>query len=82
VIQTAVESSNICRIGWENETLFVLFKHGKTYSYAGVPVSVYNLLIEAPSVGKAFIAEVRDKYPTTGPLETKPSNFDLPQITA
>lgn len=59
-----VSSSNIGHLGYSysRETLVVSFLNGGLYVYLDVPVKVYTELMAAPSKGKYFIAEVRDKY--------------------
>ena len=65
-----VESSNLESVGWDgNGNLYVRFKETKysrarTYWYKGVPESVYQGLLAAPSKGKYFHANVRDRYDT------------------
>lgn len=56
-------SSNIASIGYENGTLYVSFHHGGLYAYSGVPESVYNGLMSAPSHGKYLAAHVKGIYP-------------------
>ena len=72
MIQTAVSSSNLTHIGWRDELMFVRFKHGKTYVYQDVPLDVFNQVVDAPSVGKAFHQLVKDTYQFTGPMEADP----------
>lgn len=75
MIKTAVVSSNISMVGWANETMYVKFKHGKVYAYDGVPLTTFNVVVEADSVGKAFNSFVRESFPMLGPLDTDP--FEL-----
>ena len=70
---TPVNSSNIAAIGWEEHevpedandpherrgTLTVDFRSGRTYRYMDVPESVYDDLLNAPSVGQTFATLVR-----------------------
>lgn len=42
--------------------LRVLFNNDTVYDYADVPISVYNRLLTAPSVGKAFNVIIRDQF--------------------
>ena len=58
-----VVSSNIASIGYENGTLYVSFHHGGLYAYSGVPESVYNGLMSAPSRGKYLATYVKGIYP-------------------
>jgi len=59
-----VISSNIESIGYdhEKEELHIKFKGGKTYMYKKVPISLYEELISAASIGKFFAANIRDHF--------------------
>ena len=59
-----LESSNLKRCSYdiETETLQIQFQSGKVYPYQGVPASVYNGLLEAPSAGKYFNENIKDQY--------------------
>lgn len=60
-----VVSSNIRAIGYEakTKTLYVSFVKGGTYSYSGVSAHVHSDLMNAPSKGKYFAANIRKSYP-------------------
>jgi hypothetical protein len=58
---TSVQSSNISKIGWEDEVLEVEFVKGGKYRYTGVPADIYKILLNADSVGKAFHRYIRPK---------------------
>jgi hypothetical protein len=61
----AVSSSNIASIGYEpgGETLEVEFvKSGRVYQYLNVPQFMYDRLMQAPSIGIFFNAEIKDNY--------------------
>ncbi|MFN4249932.1 KTSC domain-containing protein [Deinococcus sp.] len=62
----AVTSSNLASIAYDSasQTLEVAFKNGGLYSYAGVPASVHQGLMSAPSHGSYFAAHIRNRYPT------------------
>lgn len=62
MLHSAVESSNIREIGWENETLYVTFHKSGTYSYHKVPVSVYEQMLQSNSVGSFLHKEVKGRY--------------------
>ena len=49
-----VESSNIASVGYEADTLGVVFRHGGEFHYEGVSEEVYLQLRDAESVGRAF----------------------------
>jgi hypothetical protein len=58
-----VVSSNISKIGYDanTETLYVEFKSGGLYKYAGVPVQTYLDFIRADSFGK-FLASIKHDF--------------------
>ena len=47
----------------EREKLFIRFVDGDEYVYVGVPGEVHRSFLEAPSKGRFFAYEIRDKYP-------------------
>lgn len=62
-----VKSGNIKSIGYDNNTriMEVEFQNGSVYQYAKVSYELYNHIFYAPSVGKAFYKNIRnraDKY--------------------
>jgi len=59
-----VFSSNIQEIGYDadEQTLAVKFNTGALYHYFGVPGEVARSVMNAPSVGTALTAEVKDIY--------------------
>ena len=60
----ALQSSNLRRCSYdiETETLQIQFNSGKTYTYEGVPASVYNGLLEASSAGQYFNSNIKGVY--------------------
>jgi hypothetical protein len=60
----SVDSSAIDEIGYNKDTmtLLITFNSGSKYSYSFVPESEYESLVEASSVGKHFVREVRNNY--------------------
>lgn len=60
-----VKSSNLEAVGHQGTRLFVRFKGGGIYSYAGVPPEVYHELAAAESPGSVFRAKVRGQYKHT-----------------
>lgn len=56
-----VVSSNVARIGWDNNSLYVDFKNG-SYEYKNVPKRIYNEMLEAESKGKYLNAHVKGRY--------------------
>jgi hypothetical protein len=61
----SVSSSNLASIGYDvnNEILEVEFlKSGDLYQYFDVPTNVYKELMNAPSHGVYFSANIRNDY--------------------
>ena len=58
-----VDSTNLESVGYENNTLYVLFHSGGLYSYDGVPYSLYQSLMSAPSKGKFLSQYIKNSYP-------------------
>lgn len=59
-----VESSNISYIGYDYDTqeLYITFIKGDTYKYDNVPEQVFKEFLEASSVGKYYINNIRGQY--------------------
>ncbi len=59
-----VNSSNLYSVGYDEERLVleIEFRSGGIYSYYGVPREVYQELMGAPSLGRYFLANIRDQY--------------------
>ncbi|MBY9062162.1 KTSC domain-containing protein [Sphingomonas yunnanensis] len=57
-------SSLIDRLVYDDaaHTLLVTFRAGRRYLYRDVPPSIYDALVAAPSAGRYFNAEVRDRF--------------------
>jgi len=60
----AIDSSVITALTYDElaETLRVEFRSGRIYLYSAVPLTAYQSLINAPSVGAHFNRKVRDRY--------------------
>lgn len=58
----AVESSNIEAIGHDGDALHVKYRSGGTYTYAGVPESVFHNARSSQSVGTFLHANVKGRY--------------------
>ena len=65
MLRSSVTSSNIAEVAYHEGKLYVKFFKSGWYEYSDVPMEVYTQLINAPSVGKYFLAEVRDRYHVT-----------------
>jgi len=64
--RTPVKSGLIKSVGYENGTLEVEFlRGGNVYQYTEVSPEKANDFVNAPSVGKYFLANIKDKFPTT-----------------
>ena len=58
-----VNSSDICSVGYENNTLEIEFHSGGVYQYPGVPRTHFAALISATSCGKYFHSYIKPYYP-------------------
>jgi hypothetical protein len=59
-----VSSSNLASVGYNpgTETLEVEFKNGHIYEYYNLPQVMFDQLMQAPSIGKFFNANIRNAY--------------------
>lgn len=64
-LRQPVESTSLAAVGYDplSRVLEVQFRKGGIYRYSEVPASVHELLMQAPSKGRFFVAEVRDHFP-------------------
>lgn len=62
--RVAVSSSTISEIGYDSDTatLEIMFSDGRVYQYFDVPLSIYEALMNAGSVGQHFHREIRGIY--------------------
>lgn len=62
-----VDSSAVSAVDYDDEArrLVVTFATGPTYAYDAVPRRVYETMLQAPSKGRFFNSEVRERYRTT-----------------
>ncbi len=69
----SVQSSNIAQIGFEENTtlslssksiniLRIVFMNESIFDYHGVEKVIFEAFIKAPSVGKFFHANIKNKY--------------------
>lgn len=79
-----VESKAIRAIGHDagDQTLFVEFSSGRTYSYARVPREVYEWFLRAPGKGGIFNRLIRDKYEETEVTDPGPEPDLIAQLRA
>jgi hypothetical protein len=54
-----VESSNIDKVGYDENTLYVLFKNGGFYRYKNVEIEKYDKFLIAESQGKFLNTEIK-----------------------
>lgn len=59
-----VVSSNIASAGYDpvSQTLLIEFRSGPVYQYEEVPEEVFQNLLTAPSIGKFFVVNIRNKF--------------------
>jgi len=62
--RVAVASSTIVAIGYDPDTstLEVEFKNGTVYEYDGVPVEIYEGIMNSNSHGKYLNAHVKERF--------------------
>ena len=65
LVVVAVESSTIASVGYDltRELLQLEFCRRAIYHYFGVPISVHQALLEAPSKGSYFNRAIRGRFP-------------------
>ena len=59
-----VSSSNLASVGYDagSETLEVEFKNGHIYQYYNLPQVMFDALMQAPSMGSFFNANIRNAF--------------------
>ena len=59
-----VSSSMMRAIGYDKDaqTVAVQFKNGDVWHYFDVPEDVYEFVRHAPSIGHAFVQQIREVY--------------------
>lgn len=59
-----VVSSNLRSVGYDESSriLEIEFRNGGVYRYRDVPLEVHQELMNSPSLGKYFLANIRDIY--------------------
>lgn len=58
-------STNISQVDYdgESQTMTIIFKDGRAWEYAGVPLEVYMAFQRAPSAGSFFYRQIRGRFP-------------------
>ena len=61
----AVESTTLAGVGYDKSSgrLQLEFRSGAVYEYSGVPESVHEALMDAPSKGGYFNRSIRGRFP-------------------
>lgn len=57
-----ITSSNLNTVGWDDDTLYIRFNSGDSYSYADVPRTVFDALQKVESAGQYFHRMIRNKF--------------------
>ena len=59
-----VNSSAIRAVGYDSpmQRMCITFEQGHTYDFCGVPLEVYEELMNAPSKGAYYNAHIKDRY--------------------
>jgi hypothetical protein len=72
MFSTAIESTVLASITYDepNQLLLVQFRGGAIYCYFGVPLTVHQGLLAAPSKGAYFNRFVRAQFPFARPTTT------------
>jgi hypothetical protein len=65
ITMIAVQSSSLRRVGYSQgtSTLRIAFKNESLWDYLQVPLSTYRGLMQAPSKGKFFLANIKGRFP-------------------
>ncbi len=63
-MERLVSSSNLASVGYDagSETLEVEFRNGHIYEYYNVPQVMFDALMQAPSTGSFFNANIRNAF--------------------
>lgn len=67
MISTAILSTMLASVSYDGfrQLLFLEFRSGSVYCYLGVPPSIHQALLEAPSKGLYFHQHIRGQFPFT-----------------
>ena len=57
------ESRHLKEASWHHGQLRILFHNGTDYFYVGVPETIFQDLIAAPSAGMYFHSHIKDVFP-------------------
>jgi len=59
---TEVNSSNINKVGYDNNDLLVEYKSGVLYKYLNVPKKLYEELLNSESKGRFMNSNIKGKF--------------------
>jgi hypothetical protein len=65
------ESIAILAIGYDDNTLRIVFNSGRDYLYHDVPQDVFTDLVLAESIGRYFNTYIRDNYESSELVQTR-----------
>lgn len=57
-----VESSNIGRVAYKDNNLYVEYKSGNMYKYLDVPKETYTKLVESESKGRFMNSYIKEQF--------------------
>ena len=57
-----VKSSNIKKVGWDEDGLIVEYMSGSKYRYKKVPRDMYDQFLESDSKGRFMNSNIKNKY--------------------
>ncbi len=62
--ETPVKSSNLSTVSYNGGTriLEIRFRSGRLYRYSNVPKSVYDGLMDSPSLGSYFYRHIKGRF--------------------
>jgi|LakMenEpi03Aug12_release.lakeMendotaPanAssembly.Ray.scaffolds.fasta_scaffold628843_1 lysyl-tRNA synthetase class 2 len=66
-----VQSSAILAIGYDDNTLRIVFNSGRDYLYHDVPQDVFQDLELAESIGRYFNTHIRDNFESSELVQTR-----------
>jgi len=49
----------------DEKTLEITLDDGKSYEYSGVPSALFQALLNAPSPGRYFVTQIKNRFPET-----------------
>lgn len=76
--RTEVKSSNIKSVGYDADAkmLEVEFIGGRVYQYLKIDENKYTDLMLAPSIGKFYAINIKNKFDWKALMDSEPKNLD------